>query len=35
MLMSFLFGLMLNPRINILGAFPHGKVVDKYERNIF
>ena len=35
MLMSFLFGLVLNPLINILGTSPDGKVVDKYERNIF
>jgi len=33
--MSFFFGLALNPLINILGTFPDGKVVDKYERNRF
>ena len=35
MLMSLLFGLVLNPLMNILGTSADGKVVDKYERDIF
>jgi len=35
MLMFSLFGHVLNLLINILGTSPDGKVVDKYERNIF
>jgi len=33
--MSFLFVLVRNPLISILGTFPDGKVVDTYKRNIF